>query len=634
MLDSKNRALLSLLSENSYITAQEIGSRLSLSEKTVRTRLHEIMNDAEQNGAKILSKPRYGYGLQILDAEKWNAFFCQRQKIVIQIPKDAEERVEYILAALLTQKAYAYIKLEQLSETLYVSSKTLTGEIKRVEYILHQFSLSLDRRPHYGIRIEGSEFNKRCCILQNFYMNSSPFWLTEGKDEQARQIASILLQLIRQFHIRFTETTFQKTIYYIQISLARMQSGFAITNEPPEYVADITAECDVSREVYRELAPAGHDVPFAEVLYTGIYIAGKRIMGVGREMGGDLVTSSKQDELITRMFDLIYQTYGVDFREDLNLRILLLQHLKPMEIRLRYNIPVEMCADEIKEKYFFCYTMAQLAANVLEEEFGKPLPEEELLCLSIYFALAMDERSSPDKRKNNILLVCVSGKASVQLLVHRFKKEFGDEIGSLKVCSLYDFDHVDLKEIDLIFSTVPLYKPVPVPVMQIRDFFDGQDIVSIRRFLENSTRNVIDLYFRPELFFTEVPGNTKEEVLHTICSQIKKEISLPEGFEDAVLQREAMGSTDFGNLCAIPHPCRLMTHESFAAVAVLQQPILWQRNPVQVVMLVSLTNEVGTDNQEFYGMTADFLCDEAAVRQLIREQSFSAFRKILTGLKR
>ncbi len=141
MLDSKNRALLSLLSENRYITAQEIGSRLSLSEKTVRTRLHEIMDAAEQNGAKIISKPRYGYGLQILDTEKWNAFFCQRQKTVIQIPKDAEERVEYILAALLTQKAYAYIKLEQLSETLYVSSKTLTGEIKRVEYILHQFSL-------------------------------------------------------------------------------------------------------------------------------------------------------------------------------------------------------------------------------------------------------------------------------------------------------------------------------------------------------------------------------------------------------------------------------------------------------------------------------------------------------------
>lgn len=634
MLDSKNRALLSLLSENSYITAQEIGSRLSLSEKTVRTRLHEIMDAAEQNGAKIISKPRYGYGLQILDAEKWSAFFCQRQKTVVQIPKDAEERVEYILAALLTQKAYAYIKLEQLSETLYVSSKTLTGEIKRVEYILHQFSLSLDRRPHYGIRIEGSEFNKRCCILQNFYMNSSPFWPTEEKEEQARQMAPVLLRLIRQFHIRFTETTFQKTIYYIQISLARMQSGFAITNEPPEYVADITAECDVSREVYREFAPAGHDVPSAEVLYTGIYIAGKRIMGVGREMGGDLVTSSKLDELITRMFEVVYQTYGVDFREDLNLRILLLQHLKPMEIRLRYDIPVEMCADEIKEKYFFCYTMAQLAAKVLEEEFGKPLPEEELLCLSIYFALAMDERHIEQKKKNNILLICVSGKASAQLLVYRFKKEFGEYIQSLNVCSLYDLEHIDLSHIDLIFSTVPVYKPVPVPIMQIRDFFEGQDILSVRRFMESGNMDLLDRYFREELFFADVPGTTREEVLHEICRRMGERVPLPEGFEEAVFQRERMGSTDFGNLCAIPHPCRLMTDESFAAVAVLQHPIHWERNPVQVVVLVSLKNESGADNQEFYRITAEFLSDEAAVKRLIEEPGFRTFRNILTGLKR
>ena len=631
MMDRKNREILELLSESRYITAEELGNRLSLSEKTVRTRLHELKTILSENGAQIVSKPRYGYSLMVTDSKLWLEFCADGQKINSHIPINSEERVDYILAKLMHLKPGEFIKIEQLSEQLYVSSKTLTGELRRIKYILEQFSLSLDSRPHYGICIVGREFNKRCCILKNFPVGSGAFLKDSEWEQQAQKIAAVFLRLIRQYHIRFTEVSFQKTICYIQLSLLRIQQGFLV-EDAPENAADIFSECEMSCAFYHELLTT--EIPQEEIFYTGIYIAGKRIMGVGRESDNDLANSPQLDHTVTRIFETLYQTYGVDFRKNLNLRVLLLQHLRPMLIRLKYDIPVEMCADEIKGKYFFCYTMAQLAAKILEQEFGKPLPEEELLCLSIYFALAMDERSSPDKRKNNILLVCVSGKASVQLLVHHFKKEFGDEIGRLKVCSLYDFDHVDLKEIDLIFSTVPLYKPVPVPVMQIRDFFDGQDVVSIRRFLENSTRNVIDLYFRPELFFTEVPGNTKEEVLHTICSQIKKEISLPEGFEDAVLQREAMGSTDFGNLCAIPHPCRLMTHESFAAVAVLQRPILWQRNPVQVVMLVSLTNEVGTDNQEFYGMTADFLCDEAAVRQLIREPSFSAFRKILTGLKR
>lgn len=634
MLDRKNKEILELLSEEQYITAQEIGKRLAVSEKTVRTRLHEAMDAVAEYGAQILSKPRYGYCLRVVDAERWNRFRSGEAAPQPGIPASSGERVEYILAELLRKKPERFIKMEPLSERLYVSSKTLTGELRQVRYILQQFSLSLDSRPHYGVRAVGSEFNKRCCILQNFFLTQSPFWNTTDAPLPAQKIADVFLRLIRQNHIRFTEVSFQKTVCYLQLSLLRMRQGFRMDPVPAEELEDIRLECEVSRALYRELLCPEETVPEEEIFYTGIYIAGKRIMGVGREIGDELVASPRLEDRVTQIFEALYQTYGVDFRKDLNLRVLLLQHLRPMEIRLRYDIPVEMCAEDIKEKYFFCYTMAQLAATILEQEFGKPLPEEELLCLSIYFALAMDERSTPHKKKNNILLICVSGKASAQLLVHRFKKEFSAAIQSLTVCSLYDFEHIDLSRIDMIFSTVLLYKPVPVPVMQVRNFFDGQELLCARQFLESGTPQVIDRYFCEELFFPDLSGSTKEEVLHALCCRIAAQRDLPEGFEQAVLQRETMASTDFGNLCAIPHPCRMMTPDSFAAAGILPQPIHWQRNPVQVVILVSLKSDSGEENQEFYSITAEFLSNEDAVRQLLAEPTFRNFRKILTGLKR
>lgn len=73
MLDRK-KEILELLSEEQYITAQEIGKRLAVSEKTVRTRLHETMDAVAEYGAQILSEPRYGYCLRVVDAERWNGW--------------------------------------------------------------------------------------------------------------------------------------------------------------------------------------------------------------------------------------------------------------------------------------------------------------------------------------------------------------------------------------------------------------------------------------------------------------------------------------------------------------------------------------------------------------------------------
>ena len=91
-----------------------------------------------------------------------------------RLPADSEERIDYLLALFLNREEYQ--KLEDLSEFLFVSPKTLSNEMKKVEYILSKFSLRIERRPHYGMRIEGTEVNKRRCILQHFFLSLKPFW--------------------------------------------------------------------------------------------------------------------------------------------------------------------------------------------------------------------------------------------------------------------------------------------------------------------------------------------------------------------------------------------------------------------------------------------------------------------------
>lgn len=132
-----------------------------------------------------------------------------------------------------------------------------------------------------------------------------------------------------------------------------------------------------------------------ECYYTAVYIAGKRILNEESSFNTNVVSSEELDHLISRILEAINLTYQVELRNDLNLRIMLVQHLKPMEIRLKYGIPVEnVFGTEVKDRYILAYQMAQLASTVLADHYKKQLPEDEIVCIAMYFALALEEKNS------------------------------------------------------------------------------------------------------------------------------------------------------------------------------------------------------------------------------------------------
>ncbi len=633
-MDNRLWLILDGLSQE-YKTSKQIGEELGISEKTVRTRLRELEKEISGKGAKVCSKPRYGYRLEVDEPEIWNQFKGGRYKEQRGVPVDSRERVEYMLALFLNRPDYR--KLEDLSEFLYVSQKTLTNELKRVEYILDCFDLKLERKPYYGIRAEGKEFNKRCCMLENFYLpkNLKSLWEVHGKREKENDIiGGILLELTREYGMRFTEIAFQNTVLYISLSISRMKKGMFIEEDvQPE--KQVGREMELVEKLYERLVSPELKVPPVEIHFTGAYIAGRRILELDREYGENAVATKEMDNLISEILEEIFLTYSLELRDNLNLRIMLIQHLIPMEIRIRYDIPVENVPDhQVKEKYILAYSMAQLAATILSKHYKKEMPEDEVACIAMYFAMALDEQKMLKKRRNRILLVCISGKASSRLLKYRFQREFEEYIESLQICGMHELEQVDLREIDFIFTTVPIFKKVSVPIMEIHDFLESGEIMSIRHFLQVGDMEFLNKFYRRELFFSDVSGSNREEAIHEICVRMAQVVWIPEGFEESVLEREQFGATDFGNLAAIPHPRYSMTKETVVAVAVLRQPVFWSSNQVQLVILTSLKEVDDEDTQKFYEITAEFLSDKEAVEGLIKEPVFENFEKRITALKR
>ena len=65
-----------------------------------------------------------------------------------------------------------------------------------------------------------------------------------------------------------------------------------------------------------------------------------------------------------------------------------------------------------------------------------------------------------------------------------------------------------------------------------------------------------------------------------------------------------------------------MEEESSIYVAVLEQPVLWNRYPVQVVMLMVMGRMEGKELQDFYEMTTRFIADKDAINRLIQYRNY------------
>ena len=92
----------------------------------------------------------------------------------------------------------------------------------------------------------------------------------------------------------------------------------------------------------------------------------------------------------------------------------------------------------------------------------------------------------------------------------------------------------------------------------------------------------------------------------------------------SVLSREELSPTDYGNLVAIPHPDKVFLETTLVAVAILEKPIIWNREQVQIIILTLIGSEEDPDIQKFYEATTDLLLRTEDISELIHRRTFDS----------
>ncbi len=625
-MDENLKRLLAELKPAKFYTAKQLSSKLNIGEKTVRQRIKELNLFLMEHGAEILSASGQGFLLSVTEEENFSAWQKQIQTESNALPTTVQGRISYIVERLLY--AEDYLKLDDLCQELFISRTTITTDMKQVKEILERYHLTVVQRPGSGIILEGSEYYRRSCmvyeLLQKDYSGGSAAIYTED----TYPILAILSQAFKVCGLKTAEWTLKNLIFYICVALQRIKAdhplclGTQVKSETQkaagENVAQAVEMISDQLEQY-----SGYHLNEDERTMLMIQIGGKSDSSTILPSEIQAQIDEYVEDLAKKMLEAIYEAHGLDLRSDQETVDSLKQHLIPLDMRMKYDMPQSNpILEEVKEEYSLAYTLASTASTMLAQHYQKAIPDEEVGFIAILLALAI-QKQEQRRPKKNVVVICVSGQASSRLFIYRYQKAFAPYIDQLYECSAFavtTFDFIG-KNIDYVFTTVPLTVSLPVPVIQVSLLLSEEEIERCQQLLSGENEDFVSQYFREELFLSFLNGESKNEVLSLMCQNAARNLDIPDGFYESVCQREEMGQTDFGNLIAIPHPCKIMGTEKFVSVAVLDKPIWWGHNDVQVVLLISLAQE-DNDIERFFKLVSDFMASPSSVQSLIQNPTY------------
>lgn len=615
--------LYQMLKGNETHTLAELAEGLGFSTKTMRKLLTDFKAETAGSGAELHMKHGQGYRLQIYDVDKFRSFRCEN-RYQNSIPTTSEGRVQYLLEYFLHNSGYT--KLDDLCEKLFISKRTLTINLKEVEALMAHHHLRLIRKPGYGVRLEGDEFHMRMCIANHFMAKD----VGEEEQEKFKIISETVASALSENHMRISDMMYQNLIMHIYIAVKRIEAG----NHMPADGMEVTYSPDgreygTARRIVSDLSEKmGIIFPDNEIDYLVIHLRGK-------ESGeNNLVISEAVSDIASAMLERVNDIFCMDFRKNLEVRMNLCRHLVPLCIRLQYGMKVQNpLLQDIKRRYAMAYNMAGCAVEVLAERYKKNVESDEIGYIALVFQLALEKQGSGRKGKN-ILLVCSTGKGSARLLAYRLQKTFGEMVERVDTCDVNGISEKDFSDIDYVFTTVPISVRVPVPIQEITYILEDGELNMLKRWMEMTGDSRIVQYYHEDMFIPDMRHESVQGVLQTMCRCVMEKRGLDQAFLDAVLEREHMAVTAFGNMVAMPHPCRTVSEDTFVCVGILEQPIAWGTQKVQVVFLVSIGKEADNNLQHFYQITSEYLLRKREVKNLIRNRRFHMMMEDLQSIEK
>lgn len=642
-----NSLLKILLTEDNPVPIAVLAKRIGASNNTIRKDLNIIEHILLLNGC-ILVKSR-GIGIYIDGSRKEKLELLAKLQVKndedIQIHSQGY-RIYYILRRLLLNTD-SYIKVDDLSEELFVSRSTVQNDLLKCKKWLTGFSCKIEIKRKTGFKVVGSELNCRKALCNLIDMesknNKSPNEnelnrrrlkkeiyneIKNVLDMDCSPIERIIHNAEKRLCLSLDDKSYSFLVMYIAVTVKRVQGSYEITNGIKIEEHKESREYKVAVMMAKEIeAKYNIRLGMQEVYYLFLYIASAKYMKSSiKKVKFKLDKVDKLCISIAKeIISITERVYGQNFKEDNDFYEGLLIHLRPTIYRLMLGITFgNPLLKEIKDNYPKAYGIAYASNEVFEKFLGKPIPEEEIGYIAIHIEAAAERK----KDLLNAVVVCNTGMGTAELLATKIRKRF-KQINIVRVESFSAFSESENDDIDLVFSTIPI--ETKIPHLLVSPLLTIDDLNSIFNFIEkgDSYEKRLHDFIDRALFYEYQNCKNKEEVIYKVSGECESKGYVTSKYYDGVIRREKCYSTEIGKGVAVPHSPLEYVKKSIMVLVKLDKPVKWDTTKVDIVLFVAINKEDSYDLTEFLKNIYSCFDDDVFLEELRRENDEEKIKETL-----
>ncbi len=620
------------IKKHDYISSERLASKFDVTERTIRNDIQEINLVLLENGAVIKLKRKYGYYIEITEDRLFGQFLEELEKenksnMELETSKD---RIRYILSLLL--ESDDYISLNEIMDKVFISKNTLNNYIKTIKKIIEKYYLEYIAKPNVGIKLIGTEDNKRKCIMDHVITYDFDNYITGfTKEERALFIGidldylkEITLSQLKRRNIETSDYNIKNLIIHLALMISRVKQN--------NYINLLDIETDYS--IMGIVESLCKDV---EQYYDIIISKGEKIyiylhFVANTHMEAADIDDEWLERSVQNILDIIYENYSFDLRDDEILTGDLFRHMKSIFINKSFGLNIRNpLINTIKNNYPLAFEITLTAISKVFTKQPFVLNEEDVGYVSVHIGAAIERYFAKRLEKKNVILVCGSGQATIRMLEARLNLYFSDKINIVRCISYNDYNNYrgkDFNRIDFVISTVPLESKI-VPSITVNFALKNKDVESISRFINRinvKKEQKESAFFDEELFFRFHEVSNKESLIRILCDKLKEKGIVEDEFIDSVLEREELGNTNMNDVFALAHPMKLCARETKVAVAILDQPILWgKEETAKIVFLLAIKQGVQKDIEHLYDSFIKIVNDSKLQQKIIHSKDYNDF---------
>lgn len=648
--------------KDQFITSKELSKVLSISERTVRTYIKNLQRIAKQNGAEIVAKQGYGYQLNTKRSMEFEMFIKKEHfdtfdhKLEKNFVDTSSERQNYILNKLLLGEERLF--LDTLADTLYISRSTLTKEMACIKKLLQPYDLSLLNKANQGICILGDETAKRAFIMDYFFkeiqfnsIQEYAYQTSYFDDMPIAKLIMIILEECRNLKIKLSDVMVQNVLIHLMLSIKRIDKKLEWKQFTIDFYDANNAEVIVAEKIIRRIEEV-LDIcfPAEEIAYLTLHLGAKN----NRTFEVNGINMSKLEAELEAVLLTMDEDTGFSLSEDRALKKNLMEHLKPMLIRIEQSLNLKNpLLHDILSDYKDIYEITKAYLSKIPSLAQIEIEDDEWAYLTLHFMAAMERMK---KRSGlQVLVICSTGHGSAQLLKSRIQKEFGEELNIVAEIGYFELHEEMLEGIDLIVSSVNISSLLTgVPSIHVSVFLDKKDIMKIRSFVDHNLNSkkrykdysitlsqsekeeIFHSYIQEDKFLVFPKATERNVVVKALVDCLGKEEkdSFASSMLDQIDLREQMGQIVFSDTVAVPHPAIPVGKNGGVALALIPDGIEWGETypAITFVFLIS-PSCIGNQKIKYISQTIVRFIDHPELQdKLMKTQTFQMFQDIFLSL--